>query len=112
MTPHAAPRRPWSVLALLVVAQFMVILDITVVNVALPSIGRALGFAPADLPWVVTTYVLCSGGLLLVGGRLADLAGRRVTFLAGLSLFTLASLACGLAPSAGALIAARAVQGA
>ncbi|HWI75428.1 MAG TPA: MFS transporter [Baekduia sp.] len=112
MTPHSSPRRPWSVLALLVVAQFMVILDITIVNVALPSIGRALDFTPSGLPWVVTTYVLCSGGLLLVGGRLADLVGRRRTFLAGLSLFTLASLACGLAPSAGTLIVARAFQGA
>jgi EmrB/QacA subfamily drug resistance transporter len=107
--PHA--RRPWTVLALLVVAQFMVILDITIVNVALPSIGRALDVGAADLPWVVTTYVLCSGGLLLVGGRLADLVGRRRTFLAGLSVFTVASLASGLAPSVGALIAARAVQG-
>jgi EmrB/QacA subfamily drug resistance transporter len=110
MSQH--PRRPWTVLALLVVAQFMVILDITIVNVALPSIGRSLDVSATDLPWVVTTYVLCSGGLLLVGGRLADLVGRRRTFLAGLLLFTAASLASGLAPSAGALIAARAVQGA
>jgi EmrB/QacA subfamily drug resistance transporter len=102
---------PWAVLALLGVAQFMVILDITIVNVALPSIGTALRFAPADLQWVVTAYVICSGGLLLVGGRAADLLGRRRTFLAGLLLFTAASLAAGLAPSAGALIAARAVQG-
>jgi EmrB/QacA subfamily drug resistance transporter len=104
-------RQPWTVLALLVIAQFMVILDITIVNVALPSIGRALDVSAASLPWVVTTYVLCSGGLLLVGGRLSDLVGRRRTFRAGLLLFTAASLASGLAPSAGALIAARAVQG-
>jgi EmrB/QacA subfamily drug resistance transporter len=109
--PPAPPRRPWTVLALLVVAQFMVVLDITIVNVALPSIGRALDFAAADLQWVVTAYVLCSGGLLLVGGRTADLLGRRRGFLAGLLLFTAASLASGLAPSAGALIAARAAQG-
>jgi EmrB/QacA subfamily drug resistance transporter len=111
-SPASPPRHPWSVLALLVVAQFMVVLDITIVNVALPSIGRALDVAPADRQWVVTVYVLCCGGLLLVGGRLADLAGRRRTFLMGLTVFTAASLAAGLAPSGGALIAARAVQGA
>jgi EmrB/QacA subfamily drug resistance transporter len=107
----ALQRRPWSVLVLLCVAEFMVILDITVVNVALPSIGRALHFAAADLQWVVTAYVLLSGGLVLLGGRASDLAGRRPVFLAGLGVFTAASLASGLAPSAGALIAARAGQG-
>ena len=91
-------RRPWSVLVLLCVAQFMVILDITVVNVALPSIGTALDFAPADLQWVVTAYVLLTGGLLLLGGRAADLLGRRPVFLAGLLIFTDASLVSGLAP--------------
>ena len=106
-----APRRPWSVLALLAVAQFMVVLDITIVNVALPSIGAGLDMARSDLSWVVTAYVLCSGGLLLAGGRAADALGRRRVLLAGLGLFTAASLACGLAPSAGLLIAARAVQG-
>src|SRR3954447_14604466 len=105
------PRTSWALLALLAVAQFMVVLDITIVNVALPSIGAGLGFAPADLQWVVTAYVLCSGGLLLVGGRAADIVGRRRTFLAGLFVFTGASLACGLAPSPGFLVAARAVQG-
>jgi EmrB/QacA subfamily drug resistance transporter len=110
---HPAPsqRRPWSVLVLLSVAQFMVILDATVVNVALPSIGRALHFAAGDLQWVVTAYVLFSGGLVLLGGRASDVVGRRATFLAGLAVFTAASLASGLAPSAGALIAARAGQG-
>jgi EmrB/QacA subfamily drug resistance transporter len=111
---HPAPspqRRPWSVLILLSVAEFMVILDTTVVNVALPSIDRALHFAAGDLQWVVTAYVLISGGLVLLGGRASDLAGRRRTFLAGLAVFTAASLASGLAPSAGALIAARAGQG-
>jgi EmrB/QacA subfamily drug resistance transporter len=93
------------------VAQFMVILDITIVNVALPSIGAGLDFARADLQWVVTTYIIFSGGLLLVGGRVADHVGRRRAFLTGLLVFTVASLACGLAPSAGALVAARAVQG-
>ncbi len=106
-----AEHRPWTTLAVLVVAQFMVVLDITIVNVALPSIGRALGFARADLQWVVTAYALCSGGLVLVGGRAADLFGRRRMFLAGLGLFTAASLASGLAPSSTVLIAARVVQG-
>ena len=114
-TPHDASadgtRQPWSILFLLGAAQFMVILDITVVNVALPSIGTALGFAAADLEWVVTIYVLFTGGLLLLGGRLTDRFDRRLVFLAGLSVFTAASLASGLAPSPGALIAARAVQG-
>jgi EmrB/QacA subfamily drug resistance transporter len=107
----AGEQQPWLILFLLGAAQFMVILDITVVNVALPSIGAALGFAAADLQWVVTIYVLFTGGLLLLGGRLADRFDRRLVFLIGLSVFTAASLASGLAPSPGALIAARAVQG-
>src|SRR5215475_10336392 len=113
-SPHPAPgpqRRPWSLLILLSVAEFMVILDVTVVNVALPSVGRALHFGAGDLQWVVTAYVLLSGGLVLLGGRASDLVGRRRVFLAGLAVFTAASLASGLAPSAGALIAARAGQG-
>jgi EmrB/QacA subfamily drug resistance transporter len=106
-------RRSWSLLILLCAAQFMVIVDITVVTVALPSIGRTLRFAsPADLQWVVTIYVLVSGGLVLLGGRAADLLGRRQVLLAGLLLFTGASLASGLAPSPLALEVARAVQGA
>jgi EmrB/QacA subfamily drug resistance transporter len=104
-------RRSWAALALLCVAQFMVVLDITIVNVALPSIGRALDFAPSDLQWVVTSYVICSGGLLLIGGRAGDLLGRRRVFLGGLLLFTAASLASGLAPSAEFLVASRALQG-
>jgi EmrB/QacA subfamily drug resistance transporter len=104
-------RRLWSLMVVLSVAQFMVILDATVVNVALPSIARSLGFAAGGLQWVVTAYVLASGGLVLLGGRAADVAGRRRIFLAGLALFTAASLASGLAPAAGALIAARAGQG-
>jgi EmrB/QacA subfamily drug resistance transporter len=103
--------QPWSILFLLGAAQFMVILDITVVNVALPSIGTALGFAAADLEWVVTIYVLFTGGLLLLGGRLADRFDRRLMFLIGLAVFTASSLASGLAPSPGALVAARAAQG-
>jgi EmrB/QacA subfamily drug resistance transporter len=104
-------RRPWAALAVLCVAQFMVVLDITIVNVALPSIGRSLEFARADLSWVVTAYVVCSGGLLLIGGRAGDLFGRRRMFVAGLFLFTAASLADGLASSPGSLIASRALQG-
>ncbi len=109
-TPDRA-RRSWSLMVVLSVAQFMVILDATVVNVALPSIARSLGFAAGGLQWVITPYVLASGGVVLLGGRAADVAGRRRIFLAGLTLFTAASLASGLAPAAGALIAARAGQG-
>jgi EmrB/QacA subfamily drug resistance transporter len=96
---------------LLCVPQFMVILDATVVNVALPSIGRSLGFAARDLQWVVTAYVLMTGGLMLLGGRSADLLGRRAVFLAGLIVFTAASLASALAPTSTALIVSRAFQG-
>ena len=103
--------RSWSVLLLLSVAQFMVVLDVTVVNVALPSIGDALDVAGEDLQWVVTIYVLLTGGLLLLGGRLADVLARRSVFLAGLSLFTAASLVSGLSGSGAMLIAARAAQG-
>jgi EmrB/QacA subfamily drug resistance transporter len=110
-TGAAADRTPWMILVLLCVAQFMVILDVTVVNVALPSIGRKLGFAAADLQWVVTAYVLVTGGLLLFGGRVADLLGRRAVFLTGLVVFTGASLTSGLAPSPAALIASRVAQG-
>jgi EmrB/QacA subfamily drug resistance transporter len=104
-------RKPWAPLILLSVAQFMVVLDITVVNVALPSIGQDLGIAGEDLQWVVTIYVLLTGGLLLLGGRIADVLARRAVFLAGLSLFTAASLLSGLAESGAMLIASRAAQG-
>jgi MFS family permease len=115
--PAAADAAPeqrdpsWAVLIVVCLAQFMVILDGTVVNVALPSIGRALHFPSGDLQWVVSGYVLFSGGLMLLGGRAADVAGRRRVFLAGLTVFTAASLASGLAPTSGALVAARAGQG-
>jgi EmrB/QacA subfamily drug resistance transporter len=109
--PAGQPSSSWAVLIVLCLAQFMVTLDVTVVNVALPSIGRGLHFAAADLQWAVTAYVLLSGGLMLLGGRASDLAGRRRVFLCGLALFTAASLASGLAPTAGGLIAARAAQG-
>lgn len=102
---------PWTVLVLLAIAQFMVILDVTVVNVALPSIGEALSFSSGQLQWVITAYVLFTGGLMLLGGRLADLVGRRAVFLGGLGIFTAASLASGFAWSAESLIVARAVQG-
>ncbi len=105
-----APNR-WAVLAVLALAQFMVVLDVTIVNVALPDIQRSLGFSSEDLTWVVSAYTLTFGGFLLLGGRAADLLGRRSVFLAGLGLFTVSSLAAGLAPSPGALIAARAAQG-
>jgi EmrB/QacA subfamily drug resistance transporter len=101
----------WLALALLAAAQFVVVLDASIVNVALPSIGRALDFSQDDLSWVVNAYVLVFGGFLLLGGRLADLLGRRRLFIAGLILFAAASLAGGLAQSAGWLVAARAVQG-
>ena len=101
----------WTVLVLIAIAQFMVILDVTVVNVALPSIGDALHFTAGGLQWVITAYVLFTGGLMLLGGRLADLVGRRPVFLGGLGVFTAASLASGLAWSPDALIASRAAQG-
>src|SRR5262245_12826281 len=97
--------------ALLCVAQFVIVLDVTVVVIALPSLQADLGLSTAALGWVVTVYTLVFGGCLLAAGRLADRVGRRRAFVAGLVLFGLASLACGLAPSAGALLAARAVQG-
>ena len=102
---------PLLVLLLVCFAQFMVVLDATITNVALPSIQADLGFSAGDLQWVVNAYALMFGGFLLLGGRAADLFGRKRLFLAGTALFTLASLACGLADSSGVLIAARAVQG-
>jgi EmrB/QacA subfamily drug resistance transporter len=93
-------------------AQLMIILDVTVVNIALPHIQAGLGFSATSLSWVINGYTLTFGGLLLLGGRVGDILGRRRTFLAGISIFTLASLAGGLASSAGLLLAARAVQGA
>jgi EmrB/QacA subfamily drug resistance transporter len=104
------PRR-WLALALLCSAYFMVILDVSIVNVALPSIQQDLHFSPDDLQWVLSAYALTFGGFLLLGGRAADLLGRRVVFMSGVALFTVASLACGLSGSEGMLIAARAVQG-
>ena len=104
-------RRRWIALGLLSLAQFVVVLDASIVNVALPSIGRALDFSQGNLAWVVNAYVLTFGGFLLLGGRMADLLGRRRVFMSGLVLFALASLAGGFAETEGQLIAARAVQG-
>jgi EmrB/QacA subfamily drug resistance transporter len=104
------PRRWWG-LALLCSAYFMVILDVSIVNVALPSIQADLHFSPGDLQWVLSAYALTFGGFLLLGGRTADILGRRRVFMAGVALFTVASLLCGLSTSEGMLIAARAVQG-
>src|SRR5829696_1974041 len=103
--------RRWLALVLLAAAQFVVVLDASIVNVALPSIGESLHFAQDDLSWVVNAYTLTFGGFLLLGGRMADLLGRRRMFISGLVLFAAASLAGGLAQSDVWLIAARAVQG-
>ncbi|QEU90330.1 DHA2 family efflux MFS transporter permease subunit [Streptomyces kanamyceticus] len=122
--PHARPHatdedpgtargnRTWPLLVLLCLAQFMLVLDVTVVNVALPSMAADLGLGRTALTWVVTSYALCFGGLMLLGGRLADVFGARRTLLAGLALFTAASLFTGLAPNAAVLIAGRTAQGA
>ena len=101
----------WRAFALLAIAYFMTIVDLTIVNVSLPTIGRDLHFSETGLQWVVTAYALTFGGFLLLGGRAADLLGRRRVLMAGLGLFTAASLACGLATGDGFLIGARAVQG-
>src|SRR5215472_12512976 len=110
MTPAHGPRR-WLALALLGTAFFMVILDGTIVYVALPQIARDLGFSTGGVQWVMSAYLLCFGGLLLLGGRCADLLGRRRVFMAGVGLFVCASLLCGLAWSPAALLGARVVQG-
>jgi EmrB/QacA subfamily drug resistance transporter len=104
------PRR-WKALALICVAFFMTVLDVSIVNVALPSIGRSLHFSATGLQWVVTAYAITFGGFLLLGGRAADLLGRRRMFMIGLVVFAIASLVCGLAQNTGMLVASRAVQG-
>jgi MFS family permease len=96
-TAREFENRRWIALALLAMAQFVVILDASIVNVALPTVGESLSFSQDDLSWVVNAYVLTFGGFLLLGGRLADLLGRRRVFMAGLILFALASLAGGFA---------------
>src|SRR5437016_9749766 len=107
----AENRRRWLALGVIVTAQFMVVLDISIVNVALPSIKTDLHFSQESLQWVITAYSIFFGGVLLLGGRLADLLGRRRLFMAGLALFTVFSLLDGLAWSESSLIAFRSVQG-
>ena len=104
------PRR-WKALILICAAIFVVVLDIAIVNVALPTIQDDLDFADENLQWVITAYGLTYGGFLLLGGRAADLLGRRLVFMGGLALFGLASLVCGLSTSSGMLIAARGFRG-
>ncbi|MBC7956680.1 MAG: DHA2 family efflux MFS transporter permease subunit [Cytophagales bacterium] len=111
MEGHADNRKRWLALMVLCLGVLMIVLDTTIVNVALPSIRADLGFTETSLVWVVNAYMLTFGGFLLLGGRLGDLYGHRRLFLAGITLFTLASAACGLAGSQALLIAARAVQG-
>src|SRR6266508_4451882 len=106
-----ADKHRWLALAVIVAAQFMVVLDVAIVNVALPSIKTDLHFSQESLQWIVTAYAILFGGVLLLGGRLADLLGRRRLFIAGVALFTVASLLDGLAWSEGSLIAFRSLQG-
>jgi EmrB/QacA subfamily drug resistance transporter len=110
-TEEQGPRKSWALLGVALAAQILVVLDISVVNTALPTIGRSLRLDGSSLQWVVTAYVMMSGAGLLLGGRISDLLSRRGVFLTGLALFTAASLVSGLADSGGQLIAARAVQG-
>lgn len=109
-TAKGAPSH-WLILVLVALAQFMVVLDVSIVNVALPSIQRAFDMSQTSLQWIVTAYTLTFGGFLLLGGRAADLFGRRKVFLSGVVMFTLASLACGLSQSGGMIIIFRALQG-
>src|ERR1700748_599213 len=114
-SPPAAPgpgRRRWPVLAVVGVAQLMVVLDATIVNIALPSAQQALGFSTTDRQWVITAYALASGGLRLAGARLSDISGGKRTFVTGLAGFAIASAAGGAASGFAELVAARAVQGA
>src|SRR6266480_3229261 len=104
-------RTRWIALIVLCLGTLMIVLDTTIVNVALPSIRTDLGFSQTSLAWVVNAYLLTFGGFLLLGGRLGDLFGHRRLFLAGITLFTTASVVCGLATSQGLLVGARAVQG-
>src|SRR3954447_10326653 len=118
MTATATPisrgtdeRRRWASLMTVCLAQLMIVLDVTIVNVALPAIQHDLHVSEGDLTWVVNAFLITFGSLLLLAGRLGDLAGRKRVFLAGVTTFTLASLLCGIAPTGGALIGARFLQG-
>ncbi|MEU9845332.1 MFS transporter [Actinomadura sp. NPDC048032] len=108
----AVPNRRWAALVVIAVAQLMIALDATIVNIALPTAQHALGFGDADRQWVITAYTLSFAGLLLLGGRIADLVGRRRSFLAGLAGFAVASMIAGAAPGFGVLVVGRALQGA
>src|SRR4051812_36741312 len=108
---ESEPRQSWAIMAIALVAQILVVLDISVVNAALPTIGRSLHLDGSDLPWLVTAYLLTSGGGLLLGGRIADLISRKRVFLTGMTIFTTASLLSGFANSASQLIGTRAMQG-
>jgi EmrB/QacA subfamily drug resistance transporter len=110
MTATPDPRR-WQALAIVCVAFFMTVLDVSIVNVALPSIVRSLHFSQTGQQWVITAYAITFGGFLLLGGRAGDILGRKRMFMVGVAIFSVASLACGLSGSTGVLIAARAVQG-
>src|SRR5688572_12705188 len=107
----AENRRRWMALYVLCVGMLMIVLDATIVNVALPTIQDDLGFAQNDLAWVVNAYLIAFGGLLLLAGRIGDLIGQRRIFMVGLAVFTVASLVCAVAQSQGVLIGARFVQG-
>src|SRR5215475_3758066 len=104
-------RGRWTALSLVVAAQFMVVLDVSIVNVALATIKSDLGFSQASLQWVISAYAIVFGGFLLLGGRLADLLGRRRIFMVGIAIFTLTSILCGLAWSEGSLILFRGLEG-
>src|ERR1700746_338468 len=111
MTNELDDRKRWLALLVLCLGVLMIVLDTTIVNVALPSIRSDLGFTETSLVWVLNAYMLTYGGFLLLGGRLGDLFGHRPLFLLGTTLFTLASLVCGIAQSQALLVTARAVQG-
>src|ERR1700712_1268112 len=111
-SPSTSDRSRWIALVVLCVGMLMIVLDATIVNVALPKIQTDLGFSQSSLAWVVNAYLIAFGGLLLLAGRLGDLIGRKTIFLCGLAIFTAASLVCGLSRSEEMLVAARFVQGA
>src|SRR5947207_15741058 len=112
MTPQTHDDRSrWLALYVLCIGMLMIVLDVTIVNVALPSIQDDLGFSTSSLAWVVNAYLIAFGGLLLLAGRFGDLIGRRTVFLVGLGIFTAASLLCGAAQSQGMLVGARFLQG-
>src|SRR5919204_2995964 len=110
-SPEASSRRRWLILALIGIAQLMIVLDLTIVNIALPSAQQDLGFSNDARQWIITAYALAFGSLLLLGGRLGDLFGRKWTFIGGLIGFSVVSAIGGAAPSFGVLVSARALQG-